>query len=67
MTKSIKTDGSGRIMTIYNGSKSGDEWAQIPDSEWPNVTEDNVSVDYHYDGETVTAETGPIPEDNDLL
>jgi len=67
MTKSIKTDGNGRVVTIYNGSKSGSEWAQIPDSEWPAVTVDNVSVEYHYDGTNVTVDTEPIPEDDGLL
>jgi len=67
MTKSIKTDDNGRIVTVYNGTKSDSEWTQIRDSEWPEVTEDNVLVDYHYNGTAVSVETTPIPEDNDLL
>jgi hypothetical protein len=63
MTKSIKTDDSGRVETIFNGEKSGDGWTQIPDSEWPEVTESNVSVEYHHDGSQVTVTTEPNPED----
>jgi hypothetical protein len=66
MTKSIKTDDNGRVVTIFNGTKSGSGWTKIPDDEWPSVTEDNVSVDYHYDGAEVTVDTEPIPEDSDL-
>jgi len=66
MTKSIKTNENGRIVTVYNGTRSGNEWTQIPDSEWPEATEDNVSVDYHYDGTAVSVETTPIPEGGDL-
>jgi hypothetical protein len=64
MTKSIQTDNNGRVETIFNGEKSGDGWVQIPDSDFPSVSEDNVSKTYWYDSDSVTVETEPIPDDD---
>jgi len=59
MTKSIKFNDNGRVETIYNGKKDGNEWTQIDDANFPTVTEDNVSKTYWYDGDSVTVETEP--------
>jgi len=67
MTVSIQTDDNGRIKTIYRGERSGSEWTQVSDSDWPEVTESNVSVERYWDGSAVTVETEPIPEDDTLL
>jgi len=67
MTKSIKTDSNGVVQTVYNGERDGDGWVQIPDREWPEVTEEDVAVTYHYDDDTVTVKTEPTPDDDDLL
>lgn len=66
MTKSIKVNDDGTVATIFNGSKSGDDWIQMPDDEFPTVDEDDVSKTYTYDGSSVAVTTEPIPEDDNL-
>ena len=67
MTVSIQTDESGRVTTMYQGPKEGSEWTQLSDSAVPEVTENNVSVQYYLDGSSMTVQTEAMPEDDELF
>ena len=63
---SISVDGSGVVETIYHGQQAGDGWIQL-DRNLPEVKKSNVAVTWYYDGDKLTFDTEPIPEDDDLL
>jgi hypothetical protein len=59
---------TGRIKSIYQGTRSGDRWTTLPDGSVPEVTETGVSIEYFFDPSTeeITAET-TANDDSDLL
>lgn len=63
MTVSIKVDDSGIVQTINYRAMEGESWVQISEEEIPEVTEEGVSVEYHWDGTTMTAETSQNADD----
>jgi len=67
MTISIKTNDDGKVQSIYQGELAGDNWVQLPDEALPSVSQDNISKIYWYDGQSLTVETEPIPEDDGLI
>ena len=68
-TISIKTDDDGQIINRFIGSKSGEDWIQTSDADWPDAspTEDETPQ-YFYDASTgeisVQYKTVTPPEDD---
>ena len=66
---SIKTDDDGQIINRLIGSKSGEDWTQTSDADWPDASPaDDEIPQYFYDDSTgeisVQYKTVTQPEDD---
>lgn len=66
MTVSIRVDNSGKVTTINQKGITGEGWIQLEDIEIPEITEDNVSTEYYWDGDSVTVETTTVSTDETI-